>query len=79
MLSLSVQILHDAEQDLLQLYWYIAHHDSDAKAGILLEKIEDLCLSLEQFPMRGHVLPELQFIAVASHREIHFKPYRIIY
>jgi len=30
-------------------------------------------------PQRGHIPPELARIAVTTYREVHFKPYRVIY
>ena len=36
-------------------------------------------LSLEDFPLRGHIVPELERISVISYLEIHYKAYRIIY
>lgn len=74
-----VNIVLDAEQDLADLYQYVAANDSVVKAHSLLSKLEDLCLSLECFPERGHVPPELARLAITQYKEIHFKPYRIIY
>ena len=36
-------------------------------------------MSLAELPNRGHIPPELDRIGVVEYREIHFKPYRIIY
>lgn len=79
MKKFTVQIMHEAEQDLLELYYYVANNDSIIKADNLLTKIEELCYSLEHLPERGHVPPELQRIAITAYRELHFKSYRIIY
>ena len=32
-----------------------------------------------EFPIRGHLPPELERIGVLDYKEIHYKPYRIIY
>lgn len=74
-----VFILKDAEQDILQLYEYVALHDSPAKADRLIDNLEKKCKSLSELASRGHVPPELDRISVYNYLEIHFKPYRIIY
>ena len=69
----------DAEKDLFELYNYVAINDSLTKAKNLLNKIEQTCKTLSQFPNRGHFPPELERIGIFSYKEIHYKPYRIIY
>ncbi len=69
----------DAEKDIFEIYNYIALHDSVEKADYLFEKLQETCLSLENYPDRGHFPPELERINVRDYSEIHFKPYRIIY
>jgi toxin ParE1/3/4 len=78
-MNYKVNILIDAEEDILEIYRYIANNDSVEKAQYLLNKIEEKCLSLSSYPDKGHVPPELERIGVFIYREIHFKPYRIIY
>src|SRR5579872_1710324 len=75
----SVHVMHDAEQDLWELYSYVARNDSVTKAEVLLEHLEELCFSLEHLPERGHAPPELHRIAVSAYREAYFKSYRVIY
>ena len=75
----SVRIIADAEEDLFSIYRYVAFHDSSDKAEALLSKLEDVCLSLGEFPHRGHVPCELERVGIKTYREVHFKPYRIIY
>jgi toxin ParE1/3/4 len=74
-----VYIITEAEDDLLDIFRYVANHDSPAKADKLLSKLEDACFSLADLPNRGHVPPELERVAVLDYLEIHYKPYRIIY
>ena len=74
-----VNILLDAEEDIIELYHYIAFHDSEGKAENLLSKIEETCHSLSSYPNKGHIPPELERIGIYNYQEIHFKPYRIIY
>ena len=75
----TIYIISDAEQDLIELYDYVAVHDSPENAEILIYKIQETCLTLKDLANRGHIPPELERIGVLSYREIHFKPYRIIY
>jgi toxin ParE1/3/4 len=74
-----VYLISDAEEDILGIYNYISTSDSIEKAEHLLHKIKETCLSLSELPNRGHIPPELNRIGVIEYREIHFKPYRIIY
>jgi len=75
----SVHVISDAEEDLFEIYKYIALYDSVNNAEKLLSGIEDACESLKDFPERGHVPPELDRIGIKIYKEIHYKPYRIIY
>ena len=74
-----VQIISDAEDDLFEIYQYVAKNDSVARAEKFLDKLEEACLSLCELPNRGHVPPELERVAVYDYLEIHYKPYGIIY
>jgi toxin ParE1/3/4 len=74
-----VRIVAEAEEDLAELANYIAHHDSVERANFVLEKLLTLCERIEQHPERGHFLPELRSLGIKTHREVHFKPYRVIY
>ena len=78
-MSYKVNILIDAEEDILELYRYVTIHDSETNAEYLLSKIEETCLSLTSYPNKGHIPPELERIGIYNFKEIHFKPYRIIY
>ena len=74
-----VFILSDAEEDLFDIYRYVAAADSSQKAKDLLTNLEETCYRLSKFPKRGHVPPELERIGIFEYKEIHYKPYRIIY
>jgi len=74
-----VRLAEDAEQDLIDIYRYVALHDSVEKAVYVLDQLESLCSRLTELPERGHVPPELDRIGVTNYREVHFKPYRVIY
>jgi len=74
-----VRVSEEAEQDLIDIYRYVAVHDSVEKAAYVLEQLEPLYSSLAELPMRSHIPPELDRIGVTNYREVHFKPYRVIY
>ena len=74
-----VFIIQEAEDDLHDIHAYISADDSAEKADHVLAQLETLCGSLTTVPFRGHVCPELETIGITSYREVHFKPYRVIY
>jgi toxin ParE1/3/4 len=74
-----VFITIDAEEDIFSIYNYILKNDSENSANYIFQKLKETCLSLISFPDRGHTLPELERINVYNYKEIHFKPYRLIY
>ena len=74
-----VRIIDDAERDLIDIYRYVSLSDSGEQATYVLDRLEALCQGLAEFSERGHVPPELGRIGVRTFREVHFKPYRVIY
>jgi toxin ParE1/3/4 len=78
-MSFEVFFVADAEQDIMDIYKYIFFSDSKEKAEYVFNKIEETCKSLFFLPERGHIPAELERIGVMNYKEIHFKPYRIIY
>lgn len=79
MTTYRVRIVQEAEKDLAEIIEYVAKHDSIERADYVLEKLLGVCQRLEQHPERGHYLPELKSVGMKSYREIHFRPYRVIY
>ncbi len=75
----TVSIVAAAEDDLFGIYRYVASADSIARAERLIQILQELCLSLGEFPDRGHIPPELESIGVLDYREVHYKSYRVIY
>lgn len=78
-MNFKVNLISDAEEDIFEIFNYVLVNDSEEKAEYLLSKIEETCLSLKKYPNRGHVPPEFERVGVYNYKEIHFKPYRIIY
>lgn len=68
-----------AERDLESLYDYIAHHDSKASAGRLLDKLLKIVGDLTTFRERGSHPRELLALGIREYRQVFFKPYRLIY
>ena len=74
-----VRLVEDAEQDLTDIYRYVALNDSVENADYVLDQLESLCSRLTELPERGRVPPELDRIDVTNYREVNFKSYRVIY
>ena len=74
-----VLVVADAEEDIFDIYKYVLRADGRNRADHLLVKLQETCQSLAEMPRRGHNPPELDRVGVRGYREIHFKPYRIIY
>ena len=68
-----------AKSDLREIFRYVELNDSSEHADKLVSGIERAITSLSAMPQRGHCPPELERVGVHEFREIHFKPYRIIY
>jgi toxin ParE1/3/4 len=45
----------------------------------ILTEIESACAELEEFPARGNIPKELAGIGISEYRELHQKPWRLIY
>ena len=78
-MKFAVMLIQEAEDDLFDIYGYILNNDSPAHAEYVLLKLQEACVSLDEMPERGHIPPELERIGITEFKEIHFKPYRIIY
>ena len=74
-----VYITADAEEDIFGIYKYVALTDRVENADHLFQKIEEKIYSLTTLANQGHFPPELEQIGIHEYREIHYKPYRIIY
>ena len=78
-MKFKVHLVEDAEEDLFDIYRYVAQNDSIEKADKLLDNLEMTIRKLESLPQRGHFPPELERIGIKDYREVFYKPYRIIY
>lgn len=74
-----IVITESAEGDVSEIHSYVEVHDSPECADALLDGIEGVITSLATLSERGHYPPELLRIGIREYRELHFKPYRVIY
>lgn len=74
-----INLTSEAEKDIEDIYDYIAKKDTLQNAQYVLDKLEQLILSLNEKPERGHYPPELSILGIKEFREVVFKPYRVIY
>jgi len=74
-----VFLTQGAEQDLQSITDYIALHDSPERAVYVLDRLLEVVTSLENFPERGDYPKELLSLGIKEYRQLHFKPYRLIY
>ena len=70
---------NSAEDDLFEIYSYVAINDSVERADKLFNALRNTCYKLKTLPLRGHIPPVLFDVGVVEFREIHYKPYRIFY
>lgn len=78
-MKFSIVLIVAAKSDLREIFRYVELNDSLERADNLVDGIEQAITSLTVMPQRGHCPPELDKIGIREFREIHFKPYRIIY
>lgn len=74
-----VLLVEDAERDIEDIHAYIARKDSIGRADAVLDDLETQCENLREFPEPGNAPKELRDLGIELYREIHFKPYRIVY
>jgi toxin ParE1/3/4 len=75
----AVRLTEEAEHDIESIYDYIATHDSIASAEHVWRGIENCWSRLETLSERGNVPKEISATGNREYRELHWKPYRIIY
>ena len=75
----TVLLTAGAERDLESLHDYVAHHDSQASADRLLDRLLKIAEDLEALPERGSHSRELLALGIREYRQVFFKPYRLIY
>ncbi len=66
------------QKDLENIIDYISQDNVDT-AITIFEKIKSKCNTLNQFPDRGRIVPELKAYGILSYRELIVSPWRVIY
>ncbi len=74
-----VELTIAAKQDVKEIDEYIAARDGEAQADEVFDRLDRAFGSLSIMPERGNHPPEFVKIKEYSYREIHAKPFRIIY
>jgi toxin ParE1/3/4 len=78
-MTFKVLLTQGAERDLESIYDYIVEYDSQANADHVLDKLLEVVATLSTFPERGTHPKELIALGIREYRQVHFKPYRLIY
>ena len=73
-----VEWAQPASKDLENIIDYISQDNIDT-AITIFEKIKSKCNTLNQFPDRGRIVPELKAYGILSYRELIISPWRVIY
>jgi toxin ParE1/3/4 len=74
-----VSVTVSAIRDIEDIHGFISRNDSIESAERVFSALTGLITSLDYLPERGNRPKELVKLGVRRFREIHFKPYRIIY
>ena len=74
-----VVIAKKAEEDLAEIYQYIARTDGAEQAERIQERVISAILGLETMPVRGKIPPEMRKLNIDDYREIQSSPWRIFY
>lgn len=79
MIKRDVLLTDEAERDIEEIYDYIARHDGIAAAEHVVRGLEACWTKLETLAERGNYPKEMADQGRRDCRELHWKPYRIIY
>jgi len=74
-----VQLTEDALRDLDDIHAYITAQDGLARADRLVDGMGAALAKLADFPERGEYPKELAALGIRQFRQVHHKPYRMIY
>jgi toxin ParE1/3/4 len=78
-MNFTVRITSAAYRDLMEIYDWIAEHDSQEKADYVLDRLSEAAESVAALPHRGTRVRELPPGTEVEYRQIYFKPYRLVY
>ncbi len=74
-----IRLVAHAEDDLEGIGEYIEGQDSAERALYVTRSIRRVIETLSELPNRGSIVREAAELGEQDFREVHFKPYRIIY
>ncbi len=78
-MRIPVFLLKDAEDDIYDICTFAVINNSQKISDKLFKSLKEACESLADFPLKGHVPPELERVAIFEYREVRTVNYRIIY
>jgi toxin ParE1/3/4 len=78
MKRIGVEWAQPASKDLENIIDHISQDNVDA-AITIFKKLKSKCNTLDQFPDRGRIVPELKAYGILSYRELIISPWRVIY
>lgn len=78
-MSLRVVITAGAARDLGLIDDHLTRNAGPAVAAETLDRLERRCEELADLPDRGNVPPELAALGIHDYRELHERPFRIVY
>ena len=78
-MSFRVVLTAGAAQDLAEIDEYLERNAGPAVAADTLGRLERRCEELAMLPDRGNIPPELEALGIRDYRELHERPYRIVY
>ena len=79
MSDFEVVVAPEAVDDLVGIHGCIAEMESKERADHVRDRVLDVCASLASLPGRGHHPPELARLGMLEYRELHWRPFRVIY
>jgi len=74
-----VQLTEHATADLGDIVAFVRERDGEVRAAALLSRFEQNVSDLSRFPSRGVVPRELADLGTHDFRQVHFKPWRVVY
>lgn len=74
-----VQLTDHAAADLAEIVAFVRERDGDLRAATLLTRFEHVVSDLSRFPSKGVVPRELAELGTHEFRQVHFKPWRVVY
>ena len=78
-MKFAVVLTEGAQFDLTDIHEFVGRHDGWSHADNLLDAIQTILGKLSDFPQRGEYPPELSALGIKQFRQVHHKPYRMIY